>query len=475
MLRGKAISAGRPNINLKWVTGALMVVSGLTFMKFNGASNEVVVDPIENYKPVFKKHGVWHLFNYQRDLLDIRKPLESQLFEFPDSEKFDSVDLDLVKRLLVKYESKSEMIQIKAGKGSGIVICGHDGVIMELLALTTYVRKYSDIPIEIYHAEDLSKKNQGFFKLLKNIKFINLKKNHLYSSKDLGKDPRKYYIKPLAMLSTHFEHVIYLDSDAFPLLHLDNLVLEKTFKYLNVVDMLLFRDYWMMHDTNPVYDLFGRGYFAQRQADSGIVVFKKSKTINVLLLSYFISAEGYFDKLFFGDKDTFAFANAYLQHNNKEHSKLYMNMEMVGYLGDSIHDMGMLHVIDGDPFFAHMNGIKFMLEHWKEYGIDVLQRSFENLSGLMIKSNMDNLDDDYSQQFMAYRHRQLDLLNHGWIPVDGKVLFSFYSKAHNVIADDGKTFYFWLKWGSYCVAVSVGSIAFVLYFLNKGIRHRKIN
>ena len=295
-------------IDIKLLGAIMFIISILMFIKLSNSDlkNELYSNTtVENYKPVFKEHGVWHLYNFNKDLVDDRIPLEGQLFEYPDSTKFNEVDMNLVHKLLEKYLQKSKMMMITPGDGSGIVICGHDGVSLELFALVSYIRSYTTIPIEIYHADDLSQKNQDLYNKMTEIKFINLKNNHLYSSKDLGKDPRQYYLKPLAMLSTNFENVIYLDSDAFPLLHLDNKILDKTMKYLETVDMLLFRDYWLMHDTNPVFNLFEQGYSTQRQTDSGIVVFKKSQVVDVLLLSYFISAEKYFDKLFFGDKVSF--------------------------------------------------------------------------------------------------------------------------------------------------------------------------
>ena len=457
-------------INMRLISAIMLITSLLlliksTHPKTTGSTLEKGLNNL-NFTPKFKKHGVWHFYNFDAKQVDERIPLESQLFEFPDSEKFDSVDVKKVEKMLGKYISQSKSISIKPGEGTGIVICGHDGVSLELYALISYIREYSDMKVELYHAGDLGQTNQEYFSEFKDVDIINLKNNHLYFSKDLGKeskDPRKYYIKPLAMLSTNFENVIYLDSDAFPLLHLDKFILEKALKYLDTVDMLIFRDYWMMHDTNPVFDILSEGYASQRQADSGVMVYKKSQSVNVLLLSYFISAEKYFDLLFFGDKDTFWFANAYLQSKRKYthlHCNIYMNLEMVGYLGDTINDIGMMHTIDSKPAFAHLNGVKFVLDHWKDFGIDVLERSFDRLEAVMIKSPSDNFDDSYTQHFMSYRHRQFLLLNHQMLEIKGKKIFKFYKKSFELTAKR-KTSNFLFKSGCLFACFIMGAAVLV--------------
>ena len=147
------------------------------------------------------------------------------------------------------------------------------------------------------------------------------------------------------------------------------------------------------------------------------------------------------------------------------HSKVYVNIEMVGYMGDSINDIGMLHTLDGQPAFSHFNGIKFVMEHWKDYGIDVLERSFQKLEGLMIKSITDTLEDSYTQQFLTYRHRRLDLLRHQNIKIHAGVIFPFYQRSYKLQQDQDKHFVFFLKWGTIFLVSAVGSVLFVKLFV----------
>eukprot|EP00835_Amoeboradix_gromovi_P005024 NODE_435_length_8649_cov_0.394386.p3 type:complete len:494 gc:universal NODE_435_length_8649_cov_0.394386:7309-5828(-) len=474
------IKMKKTRLNLKFIGLTMIAMSGLTaLILVNKKSTIKPLDKfnseIDSFTPQFKEHGVWHLYKYNKNLVDARLPIPEQLFEHPDSSNFENVNMKRVKQSLDEFVSISSFFPNSPGSGSGLVVCAHDGVRIELLAMITYIRNYSKMPIEVFHADDFDKQNQKLFSKFTDLKFIDLKNTDLFLTRQSTIDSRKYYLKPLAMLSTSFEDVIYLDSDAFPLLHLDDNILEKSLKHLETVDMYLFRDYWMMPDTNPIYSLFKNGYYAQRQVDSGIVIYKKSKVINVLLLSYSISQESYFDALFFGDKDTFWFANAYLTYNNHIHTRVYVNSEMVGYISDTIHDIGMLHTIQGKPAFAHFNGIKFVLDHWKDYGIDVLELSFGKMTGLMLKSESNTFDDTYTQQYKSYRsgYRNVDDKHHEMIDIHGDLLFKFYKLAYAKANDQNKAFYFIIKWGLYfilSIASTLGALR--LFVIMIGTRRR---
>ena len=333
---------------------------------------------------------------------------------------------------------------------------------MELYALINYIRGYSEIPIELFHIGDLNSSNKGLINAMSGVTIVDMSKSSLFTKRlAFGKDTRNYYIKPLAMMLTSFENAIYLDSDAFPLLHLDSQILAKTLKYLDVVDMFLFRDYWLMNMDNPIYKALDMDYFTQRQADSGIIAFKKSKVESVLMLSYFISREVYFDNLFFGDKDTFWFANAYLKTLDPSYaSTLYMNTDMVSYLGDSLNDLGMLHTIDGEPAFAHLNGLKFVLNSYGDYDIHIFEKSFERLQGYSILSTLHDFDDDFTQNFLLYKFKD-STNNYKTIPIEGSTLFTYYVKSFNQIQIGDPTRLFYFKWSLYLVLFTYVAIAIV--------------
>ena len=292
------------------------------------------------------------------DDLGIR-PKGAQLFGAPDPNNFAFVDTEDTRYIVSDIMKLIKPNTDKTSTTSGIVILGYDNVIYEVLALISYLKEYSKLEIEFFYADDISPKYMDILKTL-DIKIINLASSPLYQKK--VSEDRKYYLKPLAMLSTSFENVVYLDSDCFPLLHKED-VFTKSFEYLKSTDALFFRDYWMMTPENPIYQYLGISYTLQRQVDSSVIVYRKSRSMEMLLLSYYICLEKHFDYYLFGDKDSYWFSAMLLRLYKPEIKppRILLNPEMSGFVGTLRCGVGMLHLLNGDPAFVHLNGFKSRL------------------------------------------------------------------------------------------------------------------
>eukprot|EP00834_Sanchytrium_tribonematis_P007332 NODE_649_length_5036_cov_1.140571.p1 type:complete len:414 gc:universal NODE_649_length_5036_cov_1.140571:3639-2398(-) len=290
------------------------------------------------------------------------KPNGFQLFGAPDPTTFKIVNTIDTEILIEEILPKIKNIKVEPSKEKqGIVILGYNNVIYELLALVNYLKEYTSLKIELFYADDIDDKYMNLLKKF-DIKIINLAQHELYQKK--VSNERRYYLKPLAMLSTSFEEFVYLDSDCFPLLHSVD-VFAKVFHYLESVDSVFFRDYWMMTPENPMYRLLNIPYTLQRQVDSSVIVMRKSKNIETLILSYYICLEPHFDYYLFGDKDAYWFSALLIRIHLPELSApiISINPDMSGYIGNQDCGVGMMHLIDGLPAFAHLNGFKSRLEN----------------------------------------------------------------------------------------------------------------
>eukprot|EP00835_Amoeboradix_gromovi_P001005 NODE_39_length_29903_cov_0.529057.p6 type:complete len:430 gc:universal NODE_39_length_29903_cov_0.529057:6896-5607(-) len=339
-------------------------------------------------------------------------PLPAQLFGAPDPSKFHMVDIIDTEYIIENIINKVADLKFKVdeGSGNGIVILGHNNVIYELIALIKYIVSFSQTPIELFYADDIDDKYMEILQKLP-IKIVNLSSHPLYQNK-ISND-RKYYLKPLAMMATSFENVIYLDSDCFPLLHLSSNILEISFSYLESFDAVYFRDYWMMTPENPLYTLLDISYLLQRQVDSSVVIYKKTNTAEVLLMSYFICLEPHFDYYLFGDKDSYWFSSLLLRLNHPEMKspRILLNPEMSGFVGDLDCGVGMLHILDTNPAFLHLNGFKSRLQN----GLPDQKPVFCELASIKSriplhrlkymtigKSKNDDLVDDGTQAYSLY-------------------------------------------------------------------------
>ena len=339
---------------------------------------------------IFIPQHLSYFYNY-RDLEIDYTPIQKQYLPLPDISKFKDVNIveldQKIKEIVALVQSNKFASPIIDNiEKIGIIICGYDGIIKELMILLKHLRKYSELPIQVFHANDLHEDNINRISEYSTV--INLSSSSLFKPRGhQGQDDsRNYHLKPLAMLSTTFVKVIYLDSDAFPLFQSHDF--SNIFHLLDTVDMYLFRDYWMMSPDNPIMKIFNTK--TQRQTDSSVVIFNKEKCENVLLTAYYLTRDAYFDLVMFGDKDSFWIANTILQPYELG-SILYVNSDMVGIVEHNNCGYGMAHSIAGVPAFLHMNGFKERIRKM----IPIPQ----NMKMKMMASKDDTLKDDFSQTF----------------------------------------------------------------------------
>jgi len=187
-------------------------------------------------------------------------------------------------------------------KGRGIVFCAGGLKYFTCCWVAVNVLRESGckLPIEIwYFNEELSAEMMNKFSEIENLCCKNIA--DYVESKVEG-----MIIKPLAVLYSAFEEVLFIDSDNIcvsdPSFLFDDLNYIKT-------GTIFWPDYWETSIENPIWNILGIKYFKSPEQESGQILIHKAKCWKELNLTVYFNIMGkYYYKLLHGDKDTFKFA-----------------------------------------------------------------------------------------------------------------------------------------------------------------------
>ena len=326
-------------------------------------------------------------------------PVNSQYFFAPSLYDMSSLDYQETAKKIQNIKSMTENYlknNSQIGNERGILLVGYDSNIIELVGAVGYIRQFSDIPIEIAFANDLKLSYQDVLKNYKDVDLLNVANHPLYKKRE----GYQFFVKVLAMIITHFNQVIYLDADSFPLFHINLNVTDLAFELLGNNDMLLFRDLWMHRPESSMYKYLKMKYSPARQVDSGVIVYKKSLNVmKQLLYTFHMSDDRHFDRYSWGDKDLFWFSAMILRDEDIVILLLF-NPTAVGTLGTDACGIGHVHFYNQIPIFAHINQVK--TKHPSLCDIKNPKNSVLNIKMdsvfVPISRNKDTID-DYSQVY----------------------------------------------------------------------------
>ncbi|MFD2742460.1 MULTISPECIES: alpha-mannosyltransferase [Sphingobacterium] len=145
-----------------------------------------------------------------------------------------------------------------------------------------------------------------------------------------------YYLKPLAILHSRFERVLFLDCDNVAYQDPSFLFASDEF---NASGAIFWPDYWRTNPENPIWKIIGSPIdCSDIEQESGQLLINKKACWKALnLCVYFNKYSDYYYKLLEGDKDTFRFAWIALE----------TDFIMVPYLPAS------LGIVEGTSFFGN--------------------------------------------------------------------------------------------------------------------------
>lgn len=124
-------------------------------------------------------------------------------------------------------------------------------------------------------------------------------------------DKPALFLKPLAILNSRFEEVLFLDADNVCLS--DSSYLFDIGGYLKT-GTVFWPDYWLTERTNPIWKITEADTYDMPEQESGQLLINKAVCWQELNLCLYFNRLGkYYYKLLYGDKDTFKFAGLALK------------------------------------------------------------------------------------------------------------------------------------------------------------------
>ncbi|GAQ93066.1 hypothetical protein KFL_012800010, partial [Klebsormidium nitens] len=162
-----------------------------------------------------------------------------------------------------------------------------------------------------------------------------------------------FQVKPLAIINSDFEEVIFLDADNVPMSNpttlFDSAEYQKT-------GALFWPDFWQTATENPIWPILGVAPQGWEQ-ESGQMVISKKKAWAALNLAFFLAKDSSFQQMVNGDKE--AFRLAFLATGTSFHM-VETPVASTGSLKDGSfcgHTM-VQHDVRGAPLFLHHTSLK---------------------------------------------------------------------------------------------------------------------
>jgi alpha 1,2-mannosyltransferase len=115
-----------------------------------------------------------------------------------------------------------------------------------------------------------------------------------------------YMLKPMAIVHSSFEEVLFLDADNICIGNPEHLFY--TEPYLKT-GAIFWPDYWCTGPSNPIWQITGAKQDIMREQESGQILIDKRRCWNAINLCVYFNVNGFtYYRFLMGDKDTFKFA-----------------------------------------------------------------------------------------------------------------------------------------------------------------------
>lgn len=221
------------------------------------------------------------------------------------------------------------------------------------------------LPIEVHYLN--GELNDECIKELEiyDVSFVNIESYYL------EEDFEGYMLKPLSIINSSFEEVLFIDSDNIclrdPTFLFDNEDYKKT-------GCIFWPDFWKTAKDNPVWDIMNVKYSFSNEQESGQLLVHKRKCWNPLLLCLFLNKNSkIYYRLLLGDKDTFRFAWLAL---NKTFFMISTEPGICGYMFNGFFRGHTIVQYDNNdlPLFLHRNLLKWDITKCNEFTWKIIKR-----------------------------------------------------------------------------------------------------
>ncbi|KAJ3275194.1 hypothetical protein HDV01_000919 [Terramyces sp. JEL0728] len=309
---------------------------------------------LENESPKFVQNNYGRVYNSSNQCMP-RHPNRFGDFVKERTLFWKSTTPELEKEIntrLFKYIREINTKTVPKYRGTGIVMSVYSNVAdMALNSLTfLYKQLHSNLSCEIFYQNLAPYYTEKFKELGCSVKKFRTDRL-LYNPSKKRTDTNTYW-KIVAILSSDFENVLFLDCDNFPLR--EPSFLFNTGAYRDT-GMILWPDFWTQTGENPLWRILGLECIDEKEHESGQVVVNKNLLYHQLQLSLYLSMSPDFAKYTHGDKEAFSLA---MRLYNSPYHQIKQNTFVVGTEKDGFCGMGMLQFYD-TPLFMHVNFLKY--------------------------------------------------------------------------------------------------------------------
>lgn len=317
------------------------------------------------------------------------------------------MDTELVNTLTELKLGHKTVVPRQPWKGRGIVMCGGGKRLFANGTVTIKLLRHwgCTLPIEWFYADtgEMTHNAVDYLETQYNVKCQNM--DFYKQFKDFNK--RGFQIKPLALLFSRFEEVIFVDSENLPLADPEMLFETKQYKKTGA---LFWKDYWQYgindnHDhggMKRIHELFGlpepeNGEF---ENESGQMVVHKSRHFHALQIAAFMALNYkiFQQKLIYGDKDTYKIAWKFCE---EDYHVIDAKPGLIGYLDkdkQTFRGYGMIQGHpDSYPFWIHMT-----VYSWEE--------KTKPWNGMIVNYNNVAMQQDGSECFVLCYDKQMGVL-----------------------------------------------------------------
>ena len=329
--------------------------------------------------------------------------------------QLDSKSIGLLKREWQHFAQKLPKYK-KGYRGQGIVYtAGGVGYTTCAIVSISMLRKQGcKLPVELWYlGDELSTEVIGVISAL-NVRCRNFLE---VSAVNLS----GYMLKPLAIINSGFEEVLFLDADNNCVTDPSDLFTSE--EYLET-GALFWPDYWKTDKTNPIWSIVESDEYEIFEQESGQILVDKRRCWRELQLClHFNQLNDYYYKIIHGDKDTFKFAWHALKR------KFSMVKYPVGSCGYKLNGFFfgttmVQHGPDGKIIFLHRNLLKWDVTReyeftWKAVKtFQIRDKSarvflFDSASGSHLAIDLEGkvIEDDFNTLFGDYEVQCLKILS----------------------------------------------------------------
>lgn len=238
-------------------------------------------------------------------------------------------------------------------EGRGIVICaggyGYFTCCWVLINTLRHENKCS-LPIQVWYKDDEMTPD-----LIGALSGLDVTCHNISDYTD--EDITGWALKPMAILSSSFKEVLFLDADIVCMTNPDVLFDLPEYKENGA---LFWPDFWETDFNNPIWDILKIPPVRMKEQESGQILIDKERCWKEIHLATYFNINSYiYYYLLFGDKDTFRFAWMAL---NSPFYLIEREPSSCGYIASDNSFVGhtmIQHMPNGDQLFLHRNLLKW--------------------------------------------------------------------------------------------------------------------